>query len=181
MNGNGSKPDERRTRIGRLVGGSKYVMLLAVVGIFLGSMALLVSSAIQMFNAVWDVLGGDPDYYHDALRIDLIESVDTVLVATVLYMIAIGLYQLFIDSSLELPSWLRTSGLADLERRLAGMAITVLSIIFVTVALESRAEKDILDFGLAIASVIAAVGFFLFVEGWRRPPGSPVGPGDSEQ
>jgi uncharacterized membrane protein YqhA len=166
------KPEQveatRQSVVTRAIGSSKYIMLLAVVGIFLGSMVLLISSAVQMFNAVWDILGGNPDYHEMQLRVDMIESVDTVLVATVLYMIAIGLYQLFINSSLELPAWLKTTGLVDLEKRLAGMVVTVLSVIFVTVALESRGEKDILDFGLAIAAVITAVSLFLFHESRKQ-------------
>jgi uncharacterized membrane protein YqhA len=155
----------QRALLARMIGGTKYIMVVAVIGIFIGSMVLLISSAIQMFTSVWDVLFGDPNYHGDELRVDLIESVDTVLVATVLYMIAIGLYQLFINRSLELPSWLQTDGLEDLETRLGGMVITVLSVIFVTVALESRGEKDILNFGLAIAAIVLAVSVFLFVEG----------------
>jgi uncharacterized membrane protein YqhA len=152
-----------------MIGGTKYVMILAVIGIFFGSMVLLVSSAIQMFTSVWDVFFGDPNYHWEELRVDLIESVDTVLVATVLYMIAIGLYQLFINRQLELPTWLQTEGLEDLEKRLGGMVITVLSVIFVTVALESRGEKDILNFGLAIAAIIFAVSIYLYVEGKHKP------------
>ena len=158
----------RQPLLARMIGSTKYIMVLAVLGIFVGSMVLLISSAVQMFAAVWNVLGGQADYHEMQLRVDLIEAVDTVLVATVLYMIAIGLYQLFINSSLVLPPWLQTAGLADLEKRLAGMVVTVLSVIFVTVALESRGEKEILDFGLAIAAVILAVSLFLYQEGSHR-------------
>lgn len=158
-------PHEKPPRfLARLIGGTRYVMVLAVFGIFIGSTALLISGTFDMFRAVWIVFSGDAAYESGMLRITLIESVDTVLVSTVLYMIAIGLYQLFVDSTLALPDWLQTFGLGDLEKRLAGMTITVLSVIFVTVALESHGTSDILNFGLAIASVIAAVSFFLYQE-----------------
>lgn len=151
--------------LARLISGTRFVMVVAVIGIFVGSTALLISGAFDMFIAVWEVISGSAAYDSGMLRITLIESVDTVLVSTVLYMIAIGLYQLFVDGSLSLPGWLQTHGLGDLEKRLAGMSITVLSVIFVTVALESHGTTDILNFGLAIASVIAAISFFLYQEG----------------
>lgn len=154
--------------LARVVGSTKYIIGLAVLGIFVGSTILLISSAIQMFTSVWDALGGKEGYGEMQLRVDLIEAVDTVLVATVLYVIAAGLYQLFINSDLVLPRWLHTSGLADLERRLGGMVATVLSVIFVTVALESPGHDEILNFGLAIAAVIVAVSVFLFVEGRHK-------------
>ncbi|MGD8474402.1 MAG: YqhA family protein [Anaerolineae bacterium] len=155
--------DKRLPFWARIMASTRYVMGLAVLGIFVGSTALLISGSVDMFTAVWRALSGTADY-SEGLRVTLIESVDTVLVSTVLYMIAIGLYQLFIDPSLILPRWIHTQGLGDLEKRLAGMVVTVLSVIFVTVALESHGTKDILPFGLAIASVIAAVSLFLYQE-----------------
>jgi uncharacterized membrane protein YqhA len=85
-------------------------------------------------------------------------------------MIAIGLYQLFIDDSLVLPSWLHTHGLRDLEKRLLRMVVTVLSVIFVTVALEPYETANILPYGLAIAGVIAAISLFLYQEEKLRRP-----------
>jgi uncharacterized membrane protein YqhA len=135
-----------------------------VLGIFVGSTALLISGSIDMFAAVWRALSGQPE----GLRVELIEAVDTVLVSTVLYMIAVGLYQLFIDDSLAVPAWLRTHGLRDLEKRLVGMVVTVLSVIFVTVALAPHETRDILLYGVGIASVIAATSLFLYQEEKHR-------------
>jgi uncharacterized membrane protein YqhA len=41
----------------------------------------------------------------------------------------------------------------DLELRFAGMVVTILSVIFLTAALEWEGEGDLLGFGLAIARV----------------------------
>jgi uncharacterized membrane protein YqhA len=160
--------DKRISLWKRIMASTRYVMGLAVLGIFVGSSALLISGSIDMFTAVVRALSGTADY-SEGLRVTLIEAVDTVLVSTVLYMIAIGLYQLFIDPSLVLPPWIHTRGLGDLEKRLSGMVVTVLSVIFVTVALESHGTKDILPFGLAIAGVIAAISLFLYVEAKHHP------------
>jgi uncharacterized membrane protein YqhA len=164
------KPTEKKEPINifsRMMGSTRYAVLLAVFGIFVGSMALLISSTFEMIVAVWDRLTGAVDPSDVELRIVLIEVVDTVLVATVLYMIAIGLYQLFVDSSISLPSWLQTHSLNDLELRLAGMSVTVVAVIFVTVALESHGTTDILGFGLAAAAVIIGLSLFIYVEGRR--------------
>jgi uncharacterized membrane protein YqhA len=162
-----TKPTNKRPQsfLAFIIGSTRYVMIVAVAGIFLGSTALLISGTFDIIRAVWEIIAGVVPYESTELRITLIEAVDTVLVATVLYMIAIGLYQLFVAPTLVLPAWLQTRGLNDLEKRLAGMVVTVLGVIFVTVALESHGNKDILGFGLAIASVIAAISLFLYQEG----------------
>lgn len=162
---------KNQKRIAGALGSTRYVILLAVAGVFLGSMTLLILSTIEMISAVFNVFATDSGHGMSDLRIVLIEAVDAILVATVLYVIAIGLYQLFVNPHIDLPDWLHTDGLGDLERRLAGMSITVLSIIFVTAALESHgSDGNILGFGLATAAVIAAISFFLFQHGQHHPP-----------
>ncbi|HMQ55818.1 MAG TPA: YqhA family protein [Anaerolineae bacterium] len=160
-----TRQEESPKLLARMMGSTRYAILLAVFGIFVGSVSLLISSTFEMIIAVWETLAGSRDVGDVELRIVLIEVVDTVLVATVLYMIAIGLYQLFVDSSISLPSWLQTRSLNDLELRLAGMSVTVVAVIFVTVALESHGNTNILGFGLATAAIIVALSLFIYIEG----------------
>ena len=148
----------------RAIGATRYIMALAVFAIFVGSAALLLSATFEMFEAVWNELFHTGEE-HGQLRVHLIESLDTILVSTVLYVIAIGLYQLFVNQSLRLPPWLQTYGVGDLENRLAGMVITVLSVMFVTQVLQWHEGRDLLNLGLAIAAVIIAVSLFLYQEG----------------
>jgi uncharacterized membrane protein YqhA len=150
----------------RALGATRYVMALAVFAIFVGSVALLISATFEMFGAVWHEIthfGEDPDHYSQ-LRVHLIEALDTILVSTVLYVIAVGLYQLFVNRALKLPKWLQTDGVGDLEKRLAGMVVTVLAVMFVTQVLQWHEGRDLLGLGLAIAAVIAAISMFLYQE-----------------
>ena len=82
-------------------------------------------------------------------------------------MTAIGLYQLFVDSSISLPAWLKTHSLNDLKLGLVDMSVTRVAVIFETVALESHGTTDILSFGLAAAAVIVGLSLFIYVEGKR--------------
>ena len=156
--------------LARVFGATRYIMALAVLGIFVGSVALLLSGAFDIFAAVWhqltDAAGGASvaGANRGDLRLHMIEAVDTILVATVLFVIAAGLYQLFVHPALNLPPWMQTDSVDDLELRLAGMVVTILSVIFLTAALEWEGEGGLLGFGLAVASVIAAVALFLYQE-----------------
>jgi uncharacterized membrane protein YqhA len=79
--GNAGKPTPLWARI---MASTRYVMGLAVLGIFVGSTALLISGSVDMFTAVWRALSGEAGYREGLLRVELIEAVDTVLVSTVL-------------------------------------------------------------------------------------------------
>lgn len=161
-----TKDDHQTSKwFARVIGATRYIMALAVFAIFIGSAALLLSATYEMFEAVWNEFFHSGAEDHGQLRVHLIESLDTILVSTVLYVIAIGLYQLFVNQSLKLPPWLQTYGVGDLENRLAGMVITVLSVMFVTQVLQWHEGRDMLNLGLAIAAVIIAVSLFLYQEG----------------
>lgn len=143
----------------KIVATTRYVMVFAVLSIFLGSTILLIFGVLEMLKAVLAVF--QQQIHGDELKIILIRSVDTILVATVLYVIAIGLYQLFINSSLKLPSWLHTSSVGDLERRLAGLVVTILGVFFLTAVYEGSTGIDILGIGLSIAAIIFSISYFL--------------------
>lgn len=53
--------------------------------------------------------------------------------------------QIFIDSEIPLPAWLQTHSVDNLEKRLAGMVLTVLSVIFLTATLQWQGGQDILS------------------------------------
>ncbi len=148
-----------------MFGATRYVMTVAVFAVFLGATVLLVDGIVQMAGAVWHgvTMGQTEGSDSVALRVEVIEAVDVILVATVLFVIAFGLYQLFVDPTLRsaLPPW--GNAIGNLEVRLAGMVITVLSIIALTQALEPH-DGAANGLGFEIAAVIAAISLFLYQE-----------------
>ena len=154
----------RHSLLMRLLGASRLIMILAVVGGFLGAFLLLVVVTWELVAEIWEAVIVHGTLRSAELKLVLIESMDTYLVATVLFLISIGLYQLFIDSEIPLPAWLQTRSVDDLEKRLSGMVVTVLSVIFLTQAVQWQSGQDILWYGLAIGAVIAGVSFFLYQE-----------------
>ena len=89
-----------------------------------------------------------------------------------LFVISIGLYQLFTAKPLTpLPDWLRVRDVGDLERKLIGLVVTVLSVVFLGQVVTWDGQRDLLGFGVAIGAVITGLAFFLRYEP-RRPPAS---------
>lgn len=149
----------------RAMASIRYIWALAAFSVLVGAFILLLSAVIDIGDSIIKSILGQP-LAHGPLRLIMIESVDTILVSTVMYVIGMGLFQLFVDEELrhKLPSWMRVRGVGDLESRLSGMVVTVASVIFVSRALEWHSGIDILYFGVAIAVVIAAISLFIMQE-----------------
>ncbi len=68
--------------------------------------------------------------YGKTLIADSIALIDMFLLGTVLFIVAAGLYQLFVDSRVSLPAWLRITSLDDLKSLLTGVIIVALLVAF---------------------------------------------------
>ena len=145
--------------IGRIFSG---VILIPVLATMSASLALMVYGAFE----TWHFLDGlffsvDHRLSHDEALLHAIELVDLFLLATVVQVVSLGLYQLYFDQDLDLPNWLRIRTLDDLKSKLVGVAVTVLAVYFLGRAITSAGGIDILYLGGASALVIAALTYFL--------------------
>ncbi|HLL50398.1 MAG TPA: YqhA family protein [Thermomicrobiales bacterium] len=155
-------------RLKNIFGASRYIIGLAVIGAFVGSAILLVIAAITLFSIAWnEIVDFDPDnlggVHLDSLAVELIEITDIILLGTVLYIVALGLYQLFIDRNLPLPHWLKVNDLTDLKRDLIGVVVVLLGVSFLGEVVNWEGESNVLSLGAAVALVIAALGFILWL------------------
>jgi uncharacterized membrane protein YqhA len=158
-------------RVRNIFAASRFIIGLAVLGSFVGSAILLVVATASLFSIAWnEIVNFEPDNlggrHIDRLAVQLIEIIDIILLGTVLYIVALGLYQLFIDHNLALPRWLKVNDLTDLKRDLIGVVVVLLGVSFLGEIVNWDGESDMLPFGAAIALVIAALGFIL----WLTPP-----------
>jgi uncharacterized membrane protein YqhA len=129
----------------------------------LAAIALILFGAALTGRLLFDlvVAGNVSSSVSKELLVRSIELADMFLLGTVLFVIAIGLYELFVDSSMELPSWLEIRNLDDLKDSLIGVVIVVLGVIFLGQVITWDGTRDLLGFGVAVALVIGALSFFL--------------------
>jgi len=158
--------------IRRIVAGSRYLIVVAVAGIFIAASALLVYGALQAGILIAELFGSPVSSKGaKALLLAAIELVDLFLLATVMYVIAAGLYELFIDDTLPLPSWLEIHNLDDLKSKLIGVVVVVLGVLFLGQVISWDGQRDLLGFGAAIALMVAALTYFL---GQKIKPAKPT-------
>ncbi len=144
-------------------GATRYMILLAVVGSLLACATLLIYGFAEAIQLIWATIesGEVSRKGAKALSLEFIEIIDLFLLGTVFFVIAIGLYELFIDADIPVPPWLTIKTLDDLKTKLIGVVIVVLAVLFLGQVMAWDGERDLLGYGVAIASMIAALAFFL--------------------
>jgi uncharacterized membrane protein YqhA len=150
---------------------SRYIVLLGIIGTFLAALALFLFGLAGVLAAIRDGVSsaGPFDYDHlKELSIVLIQTIDIFLLATVLYIIALGLYELFINEALDLPHWLEVRTLDDLKARLLGVIVVILPVTFLGKLVEWKSGQDILWIGLAVGIVVLSIAAIQYVAVMRH-------------
>ncbi len=144
----------------KLLEKSNYLVLVAVFSSLLASVAAFVWGAVKSVKVIIDIIrhiGSESNFI-----VPLIEVMDIFLIATVLFIFALGVYELFIGK-LSLPEWLVIRNLHDLKVKLSSVVIMVMGIHFLKHLVEWQDPMGTLLFGLSVAVVSAALIAFSFV------------------
>lgn len=165
-----SKP---RPRVLMLISSTRYLIIIAVVSTLLAATVLLLYGAWETLVILRGVVLADGTGPKGAkgLILAFIELTDVFLLATVLYVIAVGLFELFVDDRLDLPTWLEIHDLNDLKDKLIGVIVVVLGVLFLGQVVTWDGQRDLMGYGVGIALVIAALTWFTTQK--PRKPGSP--------
>lgn len=146
--------------IPRMVASSRFFVLVATISLFLAFMAVMVSTIITVVLTIVHAVGGDLG--QNEMIGKLIKQADYALLAMVLYVLALGLYSLFVDDRVPMPAWLRIHDLGHLKELLAGVVVVAIAVIFLGWALTWDGKSDILALGAGSAAVIGGLALFLW-------------------
>jgi uncharacterized membrane protein YqhA len=146
----------------RFISASRFLIIIPSLGSFIAATALLVYGAVEIVQLIGQTLEAEVSSKGaKTLALAFIEIVDLFLLGIVLYIIALGLYELFVDDQLPLPAWLSIHNLDDLKNKLTGVVILVMGVLFLGQVVTWDGERDLLRYGGAIALVITALTYFL--------------------
>lgn len=143
----------------KLFAWTRWLIVAAVLASLLLATVLLAYAAVAAVGITWDV-ATDLSFTSKGtkeLSIQVIEMVDAILLGTVVYIVALGLYELFIDSETPVPDWLDIDTLDDLKSKLVGVVVVLLAVSFLRFATAWDGGSSILYLGAGIALVIAAL------------------------
>ena len=144
---------------------SRILVIIAIVGLLLTSIIVILTGFAELVRIVLHLL--EEGFFNEELgtflSVTVTEMIDLYLLGLVLIIIALGLYQLFIDSDIELPEWLDTPSFEALKARLLVVVVVVLAVMFLGYAAEATDAAFIAGVGIAISLVILACGYILSI------------------
>jgi uncharacterized membrane protein YqhA len=144
---------------------STWLFSLAVIGTGIIAAVLFIYGFILSLSWTLQLITNFSLDFHtvkDFLGIS-IQIIDMFLVATVVYLISLGLYELFIAKA-PLPGWVEIRNLDDLKNKLLGLVVIALAVIFLGYALTMSTETGILELGAGIGIMIGTISFYLWAK-----------------
>jgi uncharacterized membrane protein YqhA len=123
-------------------------MLIAVFGSFAASVTLLIYGVLETVITIGHTATVPISSENSKqLILSCIEVVDLFLLATVFYITALGLYELFIDDRIKVSIWLEIHTIDDLTTKLTSALVVVLSVLFLAEVVRWNRGINILPLG----------------------------------
>ena len=142
----------------KLLGLTRYAVIVPSIASILGALLLMAQGSIEVVLVIMDAVLYDA-YLKDTI-VALLTAVDAILLGTVLLVIGYGLYELFVDTRLEVPTWLQVADLDDLKSKLIGVVVAIIAVVFVGVFVDTNRAADVVSYGLGAGALVAGLALF---------------------
>jgi uncharacterized membrane protein YqhA len=144
----------------RLLEVARYAVIIPSAASVIGAIVLMILGSIEIVRSALDVVLEQVPLKETVVSI--LTSVDAILLGTVLLVIGYGLYELFVDTNLEVPDWLEITTLDDLKAKLIGVVVAIIAVIFVGVLVDAKSPNEVLYYGVGAGAVVLALAAFTF-------------------
>lgn len=129
---------------------SRFVAVIGVVSLLLSSIVAFMWALVEAINTVALILVSHGQDSH--IAIVLVQVIDSVLIASVLLVSAVSLYEIFVDR-LDLPSGMVVHNLYELKGKLSSIVVLVMALKFLEHLVEWKEASDTLLYAIAITTV----------------------------
>lgn len=158
--------DERPyRRLSHLVSAGRIWIFIAIIGVSISSVIMLIYALLTLIDIVVDAFWNHDLDVHGAnhLAVNLIELTDIFLLGMVLYVVALGMYQLFIDRWIAVPAWMRVENLHQLKGHIISVIVVLMAVSFLADLVQYTSGRDLLYEGGAVALVTASLSLFNYI------------------
>ncbi len=133
---------------------SRYLVLLIVLSSFVATVAATVWGVYETVQVLITLF----TKYEDASSAVgyFVQLMDIFLMAAVLYIFTVAMYELFVDE-LDLPKWLLIQNFDQLKTILSNLVVLILAVSFLKYFLERNDPLSTLLYGLAVTAVAYAL------------------------
>jgi len=143
---------------------SRFLLVLPVIGSLLLMVGVVVMGLGVVLTQGWNLLrqGDFSSKGAKQLTLTVIESIDMFLIGAISYIVAVGLYKLFISQEEgQILKRVKIEKLADLENKIIGVVVVAMAVGFLGKATEAVDALAVLQGGVGVAVVIGALCLFL--------------------
>ncbi len=155
----------------KILGLTRYAVVVPAIASMVGALLLMAQGSIAIVSVVVEAVFNNS--YLKVTIVDVLTAVDAILLGTVLLVIGYGLYELFVDDLIEVPSWLQVKDLDDLKSKLIGVVVAIISVVFVGVFVDANRADEVLAYGLGAGALVAGLALFAYA---TRKPSKEVAP-----
>jgi uncharacterized membrane protein YqhA len=154
----------------KILGITRYAVFVPAIASIIGALLLMIQGSIEMGIVVYKAIVSA--YVLKESIVDVLTAVDAILLGTVLLVIGYGLYELFIDSEIPVPAWLRVKDLDDLKSKLIGVVVAIIAVVFVGVFVDVNRADEVMAYGIGSGALVVALAAFA----WASRKGGGGGP-----
>jgi uncharacterized membrane protein YqhA len=154
----------------QLLGITRYVVVIPALASILGAVLLMIQGSIEMGVVMYKAIF--TEYLLKESVVDVLTAIDAILLGTVLLVIGYGLYELFVDSNIPVPAWLRVKDLDDLKSKLIGVVVAIIAVVFVGVFVDSKRADEVIAYGVGAGAIVVALAAFAWAS--RKPVKAPA-------
>lgn len=144
----------------KLLGLTRYVVIVPALAAIIGAILLMLQGTISMLVVVFESVTTGIGL-KDSI-VNVLTAVDAILLGTVLLVIGYGLYELFIDTDIDVPRWLQVNDLDDLKSKLIGVVVAIIAVVFVGVFVDSNRSQDVIAYGVGAGALVAGLAIFAY-------------------
>ena len=144
----------------KILANTRYAVFIPAIASILGALLLMFQGSIEMVRTIIDVVINGTKL--KLTIVEILTAVDGILLGTVLLVIGYGLYELFINEDLEIPLWLQVHDLDDLKSKMIGVVVTIISVIFVGIFVDTNRADDVIAYGVGAGAIVTGLAIFAF-------------------
>jgi uncharacterized membrane protein YqhA len=147
----------------KVLESARYTVVIAVVALLIGAVTTFLWGLVGIYHFIVNLIEND----ETAALLRLLSTIDILLLATVLLVFAVGLWELFIGE-LDLPDWLDIQSLDDLKTKLADVIVLVVAIKAFEKLATAKDPMDAVKYAAAAALIVASLSLSSLVKSSRK-------------
>ncbi len=144
----------------KLLSMTRYAVVVPALASILGALLLMAQGSIEMVMVVIQAVSNELTLKESI--VDVLTAIDAILLGTVLLVIGYGIYELFIDAEIDVPTWLRVDDLDDLKSKLIGVVVAIIAVVFVGVFVDSNRADDVISYGVGAGALVVGLAIFAY-------------------